>query len=135
MNEKFKELLNELDTKDLAMPTNLVKNIILRVDKKAHNGARLKAFGLGLVSISSFLVSIPIISQIITSFTQSGFYNYLSIVFSDSDVAIIYWKEILMSLTDSLPTVAITGLLAVAIIFVWSTLKATSFAKNSLITA
>ena len=136
MNEKFKKLLNEVEKMDAKMdafaPEDLVKNIVLRVGREAQNGARLKAFGLGLVSVSSILIAIPIISQIIASFTQSGFYNYLSIVFSDSDVAVIYWREILMSLTDSIPVIAITGLLAVAIIFTWSTLKAASFAKKSL---
>lgn len=132
MTAEFKKLLNNIDKKKMFVPENLASNIILRVDTKIKQNAKLKALGLSFVSMCSLFISIPIIFQIITSFTQSGFYNYLSIIFSDSDVAIIYWKEILMSLVESLPIVGIVGLLAVTLVFVWSILKATSVAKNAL---
>ena len=135
MSDKFKEILNRIEDKDISVPNNLTEGIVLRINDRERHNSKIKALGLSFVSLASFLLSIPIISQIITSFTQSGIYNYISIIFSDSDVAITYWKEISLSLAESLPILAITSLLAVLAIFTWSTLKARAEVKNSLIIA
>lgn len=135
MNEKFKNLLNSIDSQEISVPGNLINNIVLVVDQKAKQTVGFKTLGLILVSFVSVATSVPIISHIFTSFTQSGFYNYLSIIFSDSDVALVYWKEILISLAESLPVIGIVGLLTVTAIFVWSILKAVSITKNGLLTA
>lgn len=135
MTAEFKKILNRIEREEMPLPNNLVNKIILSVDKKVSHDSKIKALGLSFVSFISFLISIPIISQIITSFTQSGFYNYISIIFSDSDVAFIYWKEILISLIESLPVIGIASLLAIAVVFIWSTIKATSEVRNALVTA
>ncbi len=135
MNEEFKKVLNKVDIGEVSVPHRLAESIILKIDAKAKQNAKLKTFGLGTVSALSVTASIPIISQIITSFTQSGFYNYLSIIFSDSDVAIVYWKEILISLAESLPVIGILGLLIVLAIFTWSALMTASIVRNRLATA
>lgn len=133
MTAEFKKILNKIEREEMPLPINLVNKIILSVDKKVSHDSKIKALGLSFVSFISFLISIPIISQIITSFTQSGFYNYISIIFSDSDVAFIYWKEILISLIESLPVIGIASLLAIVVVFIWSTIKATSEVKNALV--
>ncbi|MEI6042421.1 MAG: hypothetical protein WCQ00_02535 [bacterium] len=135
MNVELKRALEEMDKQVISAPYDLANRIIFSIDEKAKQNAKYKALGLSFVSMISFFVSIPIIAQIITSFTQSGFYNYVSIIFSDSDVAMVYWKEIVMSLAESLPIIGIASLLAVAVIFTWSILKATSVVRNNLITA
>ena len=135
MNTEFRKILDKIDNKEISIPKNLVDNIVLRIEKESHKEAKLRAISLSLVSVTSLLISIPIISSLITSFTQSGFYNYLSIIFSDSDVAITYWKEILMSLAESLPVIGITSLFVVMAIFTWSTIKAASETKTALQTA
>lgn len=134
MTSEFKKILNEIEYQEVTLPKDLVNNIILKVDEKDRQKSKIKALGLSLVSITSFLISIPIISQIITSFTQSGFYNYLSLIISDYDVVIVYWKEITISLVESLPIIGIVSLLTVALVFAWSTIKATSEVRNAIIT-
>jgi hypothetical protein len=135
MNEEFKKILNKVDTCEVSVPAGLADSIILKIDNNAKQQAKLKTLGLGFVSVLSIITSVPIISQIITSFTQSGFYNYLSIIFSDGDVAIVYWKEILLTLAESLPVIAIISLLIVLAIFTWSVLKTASIVRNGLATA
>ena len=131
MNDEFRKILNRIEDKEVSVPKDLTEKILLRINQKSKN----KAIGLGFVSIASLLLAIPVVSQIITSFTQSGVYNYLSIIFSDSDVAITYWKELAMALVEGLPILGITVLLTIVLIFVWSTIKATSLARNVLETA
>lgn len=135
MNEEFKKILNKVDIGEVSVPHRLAENIILKIDAKARQHAKIKTLGLSTVSALSVIASIPIISQIITSFTQSGFYNYLSIIFSDFDVAIVYWKEILISLAESLPVIGILALLIVLTVFTWSVLKTASIVRNGLATA
>ena len=135
MTAEFKKILNRIGREEMTLPSNLVSKIVLSLDKKVSHDSKVKALGLSFVSFISFLISIPIISQIITSFTQSGFYNYISIIFSDSDVAFIYWKEILISLIESLPVLGIASLLTIALVFIWSTIKATSEVRDALVTA
>jgi len=132
MAVELKKLLIKIDNQSISIPQNLVNNIVLRMDEKARHNSKIKALGLSLVSISSFLLSIPIIFQIITSFTQSGLYNYLSLISTDSDVLVRYWKDIAISLAESLPVLGIASLLAVLAVFVWSALKARSEVRNSL---
>ena len=135
MNEEFKKILDEVDTCEVSVPADLANSIMFKIDIKARQYAKVKTLGLSTVSALSIIASVPIISQIITSFTQSGFYNYLSIIFSDGDVAIVYWKEILLTLAESLPVFAIISLLIVLAIFTWSALMTASIVRNGLATA
>lgn len=135
MNEEFKKILNKVDARGTSVPSGLADGIILKINNKARRHAKVKTLGLSTVSALSIIASVPIISQIITSFTQSGFYNYLSIIFSDGDVAIVYWKEILLTLAESLPVFAIISLLIVLAIFTWSALMTASIVRNGLATA
>jgi hypothetical protein len=135
MNEEFKKILNKVDAKEVSIPSGLAESIIFRINNKAKQSSKIKTLGLSIVSALSVIVAIPIISQITTSFTQSGFYNYLSIIFSDGDMALVYWKEILFSLAESLPIVGILGLLIVLTVFTWSTLMTASIVRRGLVTA
>jgi len=135
MTSEFKRLLNKIEAQDIPIPKGFVDSVILKVNQKDSERSKVKTLGLGFVSMLSLIASIPIIYQVIASFTQSGIYNYLSLIFSDSDVIIVYWKEILVTLAESVPTISIISLLAILAVFAWSTLKAMNEAKKILITA
>ena len=68
------------------------------------------------IGAASFAALIPIVQAIRIGFSQSGFYDYSSLLFSDSGSFASYWKEISLSLFSSIPFLAIT--LFVGIIFV-----------------
>lgn len=131
MNEEFKRILNIVE--EIEVPDDLVQGILNRVDGKIRQQSRVKALSFSLISTTSLIISIPIIKAVITSFTQSGIYNYLSLIFSDSDIVITYWKEILMTIAESIPAISVIALLSIATIFIWSTVSATREVK--LITA
>jgi hypothetical protein len=54
---------------------------------------------------------------LINDFTQSGFYEYLSLAFSTKGLLFSYWKEFAFSLAESLPTMSIVLSLALLFIF------------------
>lgn len=46
---------------------------------------------------------------------QSGFYQYLSLAFSDPDVVLTYWREFTLSVVESAPLLGITLVLTAAV--------------------
>jgi hypothetical protein len=69
---------------------------------------------------TSFFVAlfIPIVADLVSEFKQSGFYEYTSLLFSDTGLVARYWKEYIMSVVDSLPTTSLilTSLLVLVIL-------------------
>lgn len=60
----------------------------------------LKYMILGVLSLSGSIFSIKIL---IEQLSKLGFFDYLSLVFSDSGIIVTYWKEYIMTLAESLP--------------------------------
>jgi hypothetical protein len=65
-----------------------------------------------LVSTTTALVSIFglffSVRYMIQEFYQSSFYSYLSLIFSDPSVVVLYWKELSISLLETLPILGMT---------------------------
>jgi len=77
------------------------------IESKNTHITRLKKFGymsLGILSLSGSIFSIK---GLIEQFTKLGFFDYLSLVFSDSGVIATYWKEYILTLVDSLPVMSL----------------------------
>ncbi len=96
---------------------NLADNIWKAVIK--HN-QRIVYFKLttlsiiGLVSLGSLLPAFRILAR---DFSQSGFYEYLSLTFSSSESLVAYWRDFLLLLAESLPVMSITLFLMLIFIF------------------
>jgi hypothetical protein len=69
---------------------------------------KLKLFSYIGVALSSLIGFVFVLKDLAYQFTQSGFYEYSSLFFSDMKSVILYWKEFTLSLMDSLP---VTGLI------------------------
>jgi len=81
----------------------LSNDILIAIEYKNAQITKWKKFGylcVGILSLSGSVLSIR--SLIVESF-RLGFYDYLSLAFSDSGVIATYWKEYTLSLVDSLP--------------------------------
>ncbi len=66
---------------------------------------------------------------------MTGFDQYLSLAFSDSSVLITYWKELSLSLVESLPLMAVMLVLGALGLFIWSSAKAFQDAETLFLTA
>jgi hypothetical protein len=64
---------------------------------------------------------------VLQGFYESSFYSYVSLVFSDSDIIIQYWREFLLLATETLPLVYITFMFITILAFL---LSLRIFAKN-----
>ncbi|MFH1170360.1 MAG: hypothetical protein V1704_02275 [Candidatus Vogelbacteria bacterium] len=85
----------------------------------------LGAFGSVIWSL--FLVGLAI--------TESGFYSYLSLFISDSGLALTYWRELTLTLVESIPLLTITVFLGLAAFFFWIMPRAIDDAQLVLLPA
>lgn len=116
MEKDYQKLLAKL--LQVNLPPGLEKRVLARIKIEERKrffvwGSSLAASGIFLVWASAFLME---------SVKQSGFYQYLSIAFSDF-AALKYWKELSFSLTESLPIFGLMAVLGSAAFFVWSVLN------------
>ncbi len=117
--------LRRIDT-----PTDLVFRIIERIQFARMRQARMRAvlFGTGSLATLGLTAGLGVyISQIMS---ESGFYQYLSLVFSGDTSLFIYWKEISFSLLESLPVLAVTALLVNTALCIWSLAHALSSTRR-----
>jgi len=83
--------------------SRLSENIFNTIEHKSTQITKLKRFGYLSLSVLSLSGSVLSIKSLIEQSSKLGFYDYLSLAFSDSGVIATYWKEYVLSLADSLP--------------------------------
>lgn len=82
-----------------------VWNTIVSKQKRKEKYAYYMYTSMGTFSFLSLLfVGKSILSQV----SQSGFYEYASLLSSDGGILAVYWKEFTLLLTESLPLTSIT---------------------------
>jgi len=113
MQEKLKEAFYKARHEENSyLAENIWHNIILR-NKRI---IRLKLWAFSFVGITSLAGLIPTWHTLSNDLTQSGFYEYISLVFSNSTLILSYWKELTFSIAESLPTTSIV--LSFSLIFI-----------------
>lgn len=97
----------------------LREKILFSINKEEIRRAKmyfLVSVTTGLVSIFGLIFSIRYMIQ---EFYQSSFVSFISLIFSDPTIMVSYWRELSMSLLETLPIFGITvSLLAVYVLLV-----------------
>ncbi len=83
-------------------------SIISSIKIEERKIVRRKIVLSSLAIIASAFSLIFLFGYLRESFYKSGFYEYLSLLSSDSDVVLVYWKDFILSLLDSTPVVYLT---------------------------
>jgi hypothetical protein len=118
MEEQYKKLFKTLAYEKA--PIDLEKKIKLRILAEEERLSRNKALIFGLSTATSLSLSLWAAFLLIRSLSESGFWNYLSIVVSENVAVISYWRELSFSLVESLPLVGLIIFFATAGSFIWS---------------
>lgn len=105
---------------DPEAPRELIHMILARIERARRRAARLRLAALGTVMAFSGMTLIPAISYTLHAFYTSGFYDYLTLFFSDGSAAFAHWQEISLSLVESVPSIALLLLVSVSAVFLWS---------------
>lgn len=103
---------------EIEPPRRLFPAILRRIAIHRRRVARLQLAAFGTVTFVSVLMLIPAVQYAVSEFNTSGFYDYASLFFDSLSRG--YWREILLSLTDSLPSLALLLLAVIGTTLVWS---------------
>lgn len=108
MNENLSKLMKQAyNHPESRLSDDVWRSIELKNSRSLKIQSAIYSF-IGVLSLGCFvLVFISAKNQ----FVSSGFFQYISLAFSDSSLLSVYWKEYLMSLTDSLPFASLGTLL------------------------
>lgn len=134
MNYNFEEQLSKNWPK-VVLPNDLEERIALKVGQFARRQIIRQALlfvGLNLASVFCLVVAGYYLGQ---ALGLSSFGYYLSLFYSDSLTIIVYWRQFLSVLAESLPTITLLALLLSVVVWVWSISKTLSKTKFILSTA
>jgi uncharacterized membrane protein YciS (DUF1049 family) len=99
---------------------DLRKNILFQIVKEEHRRAKnylLASCATATASIVGVIFSARYVMQAVS---QSSFYRYVSLLFSDSDIVLSHWREFAFSLVESLPFFAVTLVLVAIVVLMVS---------------
>ena len=114
MHKKLIKIFQEAKYKS---DINLTENIWQAIVSHEKYIVRVKLWVFSVVGFVSLVGLVPAFKMLSSDLTQSGFYKYFSLIFSNSELIISYWKELIFSLAESLPTISIIFTLSLVFIF------------------
>ncbi|HWB33793.1 MAG TPA: hypothetical protein VG753_00515 [Candidatus Paceibacterota bacterium] len=118
--------------RELDAPSGLLEKTLARLSLAARRRAQL-AFALhSIFALGSLAALLPAVAYAGQQFAASGFSTYLSLIFSDSGAAATYWRELGLSLMDSLPSLALIAVIVPLCVFIWAVLTIPRSARSML---
>jgi len=97
--------------------TNLSETVWRAITVRGRRITQFKLWVFALAGFASLIGLVPAIKILSSDLAQSGFYEYFSLIFSDSGLMLSYWKEFIFSLAESLPTMSIIFTLSSVFVF------------------
>ncbi|HNW71426.1 MAG TPA: hypothetical protein PKZ36_01030 [Candidatus Paceibacterota bacterium] len=88
-----------------------------RIIKQKKHALKVKLGIFSFLGTTSLVGFIFMFKTLLSDLSQSGFYQYLSMAFSNKDILVTYWKEFAFSITESLPMASTLYSLTLIFIF------------------
>jgi hypothetical protein len=112
---------------DLKSPDLLGSKILLKIDRERVKRLNRQVLITRIVGSLSFVSFFPIFINLVSQMQNSGFWNYLSLLFTDTSIVMTYWKQFSMSLIEATPvfplTLILISLLGLSISFKFGFIK------------
>ena len=93
-------------------PEGLKALILSSIRATEYRRARLYLLISGITLSGSVIGLVFAIKYLIQTLYASEFYSYVTLIFSDTDIVLGFWKDILLSLAESFPVFVIIAVLA-----------------------
>ncbi len=110
MRQDFEKLFSYLKTEEPSV--HLFVNILNLVEENRRASARNRLILNAAALAVSFAAFIPAIYWLTVEISQSGFFQYLNLIFSDAGIISAYWQNFGLLLLESLPALSLTLTLA-----------------------
>jgi hypothetical protein len=115
--ENLKKAFQKLAHKPKAeLSDNIWDQIVVREKRLI----RIKLYIFSLAGFLAMAGLVPAFKALFAEFTQSGFYEYFSLVFSSGGNLFSYWKDLALSLVESLPILNIIFSFSLIFVFLLS---------------
>lgn len=102
-------------------PAGLLDRIMARIHEEEQlMSVKKRLFLFSITVLVSAIAFIPAISNFQQEFAQSGFLQFVSLLFSDFGLVIADWQNFGLAILESLPAMSITAFLFTALVFLWS---------------
>jgi hypothetical protein len=100
---------------------------LLNIRSEEKKIAKQQLVVSALLAVASIGAIVASVKYALTAFYQSGFYSYASLLLSDPDMVLRYWREFGLALLESLPVIGIVCFL-IAVFALLMSFR--SFARN-----
>lgn len=98
----------------------LKKSILLGIAKEELRRAKIY-FSIAALALPVSLIAVFLSGQyLLKSFNSSGFYSYISLLFTGDSTVLVYWKELSYSLIETMPILDTAVFLVAFGFLVWS---------------
>ncbi|MFA6354440.1 MAG: hypothetical protein WCX12_02030 [Candidatus Paceibacterota bacterium] len=119
MRGDYERLFGQID--HLEPPDGLLDKIILRINTERRRRTIRFRIGLfGVLAVTAVAAFIPAWQELQSEMAGSGFSQFFSLIFSDTQVVLTYWREFILSLIESMPILGITVVLGLVLVFLAS---------------
>ncbi|HEY5383157.1 MAG TPA: hypothetical protein VIJ88_01215 [Candidatus Paceibacterota bacterium] len=98
----------------------LYQAVLERIAYAKRRSARVRAGFFSALAICSGAALVPAMQYAAGQFYASGFYDYLTLIFSDRSLVLTYWQQFSLSLVESLPSLALLLLLPIIFLLAYS---------------
>lgn len=119
MPNDYKKLFAYIESSE--PPENLFGKIMQRINQERRLSVLKRKLAIvSFAATCSLAAFVPVFKMAQAEFSQSGFFQFFSLIFSDFGTIITQWQSFVFTLLESLPLVSITALLAVIFVFLLS---------------
>lgn len=116
MTTSYHKLFNSMATP--RAPRGLSDAVMLRIETYEIRRLRMRAAIEGILVVVALILCVPAIQYLASGVIQSGFGEYLSLVFSDGGYVFVNLKDFVLTLADSLPATGTVAILAVGLLLI-----------------
>jgi len=88
-------------------PKGLLEKILNRIHREERFLVFRKIVIFSVIFIASVTGFVPAVKMLLSDFSQSGFVNFFSLIFSDFSVVLTSWQSFSMILLETLPAASI----------------------------
>jgi hypothetical protein len=114
---KCEQFLEEIQVKP---PTHLKQRILSNIKSEESKKAKIVLVFSSFGFVASFIAIFPAFIYLGRSLYQSGFFQYLSAIFSDGGIVLTYWKDYISLIVESAPLFEILSVLVVMFVLLLS---------------
>lgn len=105
-------------------PASLVEAVVKRIARARRRGARARFALASIAALASGAALVTALEYALREFYASGFYDYMALFVTDPALAQGYTRDLLYSLAESLPSLAVLALLGAVALLAWALTRA-----------